>query len=287
LAAVTASNDMAKERYNGMRELIILDFDFPEYYDMNFAVNDTNINKIYHQLKPCKYELNKDPTSTTIGAYSTFDGSPMSKGLFQFDMWNLDHNNLHYKDQWKTLRESVKLYGVRNSMLTALMPTASTSQILGNNECFEFFTSNIYSRKTQAGTFTLVNKYLVNDLISLNMWNKEMKDTIIAMNGSIQNIFNIPAELKALYKTMWEIKQSWVLKAAAARGPFVDQTQSMNIFMAEPDYIRLGSSHFWGWKNGLKTGMYYLRTKPATDAIKFTIDPKLVKDTSDCTNCSA
>ena len=287
LAAVTASNNMAKERYIGMRELIILDFDFPEYYDMNFTVNDAKINSLYHQLKPCRYELNKDSNSTTIGAYSTFDGSPMSKGLFQFDMWNLNHTNLHYKEKWDLLRESVKLYGVRNSMLTALMPTASTSQILGNNECFEFFTSNIYSRKTQAGSFTMVNKYLVNDLISLNMWNKEMKDTIIAMNGSIQNIYNIPVELKALYKTMWEIKQSWVLKAAAARGPFVDQTQSMNIFMAEPDYIRLGSSHFWGWKNGLKTGMYYLRTKPATDAIKFTIDPKLVKDTNDCTNCSA
>jgi ribonucleoside-diphosphate reductase alpha subunit len=287
LAAIKASNDMAKERYMGMIELITLGFDFPEYYDMNFIINDNNINNLYHRLKPCKYELIKDNDSLTIGAYSTFNGSPFSKGMFQFDMWNLDHNNLHYKEKWDILKNNVIKYGVRNSMLTALMPTASTSQILGNNECFEFFTSNIYSRKTQAGSFTMVNKYLVNDLISLNMWNKEMKDTIIAMNGSIQNIMSIPAELKTLYKTMWEIKQVWVLKAAAARGPFVDQTQSMNIFMAEPDYTRLNSSHFWGWKNGLKTGMYYLRTKPATDAIKFTIDPKLVKEADNCTNSSA
>ena len=168
------------------------------------------------------------------------------------------------------------------------MPTASTSQILGNNECFEFFTNNIYTRKTQAGDFILVNKYLVNDLINIGLWNKELKDLIISHNGSIQNIDIIPTELKDLYKTIWEIKQIWVLKSALARGPFVDQTQSMNIFMAEPDYQRLNSCHFWGWKNGLKTGMYYLRSKPASDATKFTIDPTINKQSNDttCESCS-
>jgi ribonucleoside-diphosphate reductase alpha subunit len=292
LASVTASNDMARSRYEGMKELISIstDFTLPEYYDRNIVIADSNLNNIYHMMKPCKYELNKNIDSMTIGAYSTFDGSPMSQGLFQFDMWKLDNNKLKYREKWDTLRESVMKYGTRNSMLTALMPTASTSQILGNNECFEFFTNNIYSRKTQAGTFVMVCKYLVDDMIKVGLWSKEIKDHIIAMNGSIQNI-DVPAEFKALYKTIWEIKQSWVLKAAAARGPFVDQTQSMNIFMGEPDYMRLSSSHFWGWKNGLKTGMYYLRTKPSSDAIKFTIDPKLLKSvvetSSDCLNCSA
>ena len=289
IASVTASCDMAKERYSDMKELISSGIRVvSEYYNKdNLIYEDDHINSIYHKLKPCKYELSKNPDSTTVGAYSTFDGSPMSQGLFQFDMWE-NKPKLMYPEKWEQLRKNVKLYGVRNSMLTALMPTASTSQILGNNECFEFFTSNIYSRKTQAGTFVLVNKYLVNDLLLLNIWNKEMKDTIIANNGSIQNIDMIPMEIKALYKTMWEIKQVWVLKAAAARGPFVDQTQSMNIFMAKPDYQRLGSSHFWGWKNGLKTGMYYLRTKPSTDAIKFTIDPKMIKNVdNNCESCSA
>ena len=290
LASVTASNDMAKERTKDIYELIMLDYNFPEYYDMNHIIADTDINTIYHKIKPCKYELNKEKNSTTIGAYSTFDGSPMSKGLFQFDMWDKSSYKLNYPEKWAKLREAVIKYGTRNSMLTALMPTASTSQILGNNECFEFFTNNIYSRKTQAGTFVMVCKYLVNDLIKVGLWNNELKDSIISMDGSIQNIKNIPQEFKLLYKTMWEIKQVWVLKAAAARGPFVDQTQSMNIFMAYPDYQRLGSSHFWGWKNGLKTGMYYLRTKPSSDAVKFTIDPNLIKNNTEnnsCENCSA
>lgn len=289
LASMTASNDMSKARYNMMKDLISIDYDFPFYYDSKHIITDTRLNTCYHMIKPCKYELKKDINSYTIGAYSTFDGSPLSRGLFQFDMWNYDNNKLMYREKWDILRESVMKYGVRNSMLTALMPTASTSQILGNNECFEAFTSNIYSRKTQAGTFTMVCKYLVDDLISIGLWSKELKDNIIAHNGSVQNL-NIPSEIKAIYKTIWEIKQIWVLKGAVARGPFVDQTQSMNIFMAEPDFIRLGSSHFWAWKNGLKTGMYYLRTKPSSDAVKFTIDPLLVKDlsiNSDCINCSA
>ena len=296
LASVTASNYLAKSRYEMMKQFLEYYMEHkiivPDYYEANHVINDTITNELYHKLKPNKYELCKDINSMTLGAYSTFDGSPFSKGIFQFDMWQDSHIELMYSEKWKQLREEVVKYGTRNSMLTALMPTASTSQILGNNECFEFFTNNIYSRKTQAGSFILVNKYLVNDMIKVGSWSKEIKDSIIAMNGSIQSLNMIPPQFKHIYKTMWEIKQVWVLKGAHARAPFVDQTQSMNIFMAEPDYQRLGSSHFWGWKNGLKTGMYYLRTKPASDAIKFTIDPLLLKkqideDTTGCENCSA
>lgn len=290
LAAMTASNDLTIQRTKPMSKLItyLNNQDYPEYYDCNYKITDEHMNDLYHQLKPNKYELNKDPDLETVGAYSTFVGSPLSEGKFQFDIWN---KTPLYKEKWDLLREKVIKYGTRNSLLTALMPTASTSQILGNNECFEFFSNNIYTRKTQAGDFVLVNKYLVNDLININMWSPELKDRIIAANGSIQLLDEVPQNLKQIYKTMWEIKQIWVLKGAAARGPFVDQTQSMNIFMAEPDYQRLTSSHFWGWKNGLKTGMYYLRSKPSVDAIKFTIDPKLIKTlkteaVESCESCS-
>jgi ribonucleoside-diphosphate reductase alpha chain len=295
LASVTASNNLAKNRCEMMKQFLEFytehKISLPDYYEANHNINNIVANDLYHKLKPNKYELCKDSNSMTIGAYSTFDGSPFSKGIFQFDMWQDIQTELMYKDKWEILREDVVKYGMRNSMLTALMPTASTSQILGNNECFEFFTSNIYSRKTQAGSFILVNKYLVDDMIKVGLWSKEIKDNIIAMNGSIQSLSMIPPQFKHIYKTMWEIKQVWALKGARARSPFVDQTQSMNIFMAEPDYQRLGSSHFWGWKNGLKTGMYYLRTKPASDAIKFTIDPLLLKKQNEeengCENCSA
>ncbi len=301
LASVTASNDIAKSRFSGMNVLIEYfstgKVTAPEYYDPELVLPDITIGKMYHKIKPNQCELTK-PVGTRTGAYSSFSGSPFSKGQFQFDLWagsgpneiNGTKIKLSYPDKWDELRTSVITYGTRNSLLTALMPTASTSQILGNNECFEFFTNNIYTRKTQAGDFILVNKYLVADLIKIGLWNAQLKDKIIACNGSIQSIDEIPNEIKQIYKTIWEIKQIWVLKNAAARGPFVDQTQSLNIFMGEPDYQRLNSSHFWAWKAGLKTGMYYLRSKAATDAIKFTIDPKLVKQQEEqetCTNCSA
>jgi ribonucleoside-diphosphate reductase subunit M1 len=267
-AAVSASNDLAKDRYLSMQTLINRNFDYPEFYDASLILHDT----LYHLLKPNKYELNKCSTSTTIGAYSSFDGSLFSQGKFQFDLWGVTP----YYD-WSALRKSVIQYGTRNSLLTALMPTASTSQILANNECFEFFTSNIYTRNTHAGDFVVVNKYLVHDLIRIGLWNADLKNKIILNNGSVQAL-DIPSVYKDLYKTIWEIKQIWVLKGAVARGPFVDQSQSMNIFMAEPDYQRLGSSHFWAWKHGLKTGMYYLRTKPSAEAIKITIE---------CETCSS
>lgn len=302
IASITASNDMARARYEDMKSLISYftsahssNESYPDYYEASLTLSDNEMNRLYHKLRPNKWELTKNVESTTLGAYSSFDGSPFSEGKFQFDLWNDTAQNKvtpYFKNKWDQLRQDVIKYGTRNSLLTALMPTASTSQILGNNECFEFFTNNIYTRKTQAGSFVLVNKYLVNDMLRIGMWDKNMKDKIIAMNGSIQTMDDVPPEFKALYKTIWEIKQVWVLKAAAARQPFVDQTQSMNIFMGEPDYQRLGSSHFWAWKNGLKTGMYYLRTKPSADAIKFTIDPNLVKaaaaaEAKECDTCSA
>lgn len=275
--SVTASIDIAMERTEPMTLLIKYlnqnQIICPDYYQKDLVLEDGEMNKIYHQMKPNIWELRKNPETDWVGAYSSFEGSPMSEGKFQFDMWNHQVNT----EEWKELKTRVMKYGLRNSQLTALMPTASTSQILGNNECFEFFTNNIYTRKTQAGDFVLVNKYLVNDLIRIGAWSPELKELIIAHNGSILQLDNLPNEFKALYKTIWEIKQVWVLKGAVARAPFVDQTQSMNIFMAQPDYQRLSSSHFWAWKNGLKTGMYYLRSKPAADAIKFTVDAKLTK----------
>ena len=281
LASVTASNDLAIIRSEGMRRLIqgwYEHINYPEFYDESLVLQNHEMNELYHRLKPCKYELQRDSSSDTIGSYSSFDGSPFSEGKFQFDLWGKSEEELMYPSEWRELREKVIRYGTRNSLLTALMPTASTSQILGNNECFEFFTNNIYTRKTQAGDFVMVNKYLVKDLIAIGLWNDNMKNLIIANDGSIQAIDSIPPEIRMIYKTMWELKQVWVLKGATARGPFVDQTQSMNIFMGEPDYQRLTSSHFYGWKNGLKTGMYYLRSKPSVNAIKFTIDPNLIKN---------
>ena len=287
-AAMTASNDISKERYQDMNKLIewYKGKDIPEFYDKNIKLDD-DIDNLYHKLKPNKYELDHE-TSEHSGSYSSFNGSPVSKGIFQFDMWGLDNSELNY--DWLKLKESVKRYGIRNSLLVALMPTASTSQILGNNECFEFYTSNIYTRNTLAGDFPIINKYMVNDLISINEWNTEVKDLIIAGNGSVQHLNNIPDVFKNLYKTQWELQQIWVLKAAKARGPFVDQTQSMNVFMEAPNDQKLNSCLFWGWKNGLKSGIYYLRTKPASNAIKFSVDPnilKQIKNQEECEMCSA
>lgn len=269
-ACVKASIDIAKSRHDRMKKLIDAELVVPEYYDSNFVLNDKELNQLYHEMTPCKYEMkNKFP-----GTYSTYEGSPFSQGVLQFDMWQVKPT---MTGKWDELKKEMAIYGVRNSQLTALMPTATTSQILGNNECFEFFTNNIYTRRTLAGDFPLVNRYLVDDLISLQLWSTEMKDLILSFNGSINEINGIPEQIKKLYPTIWEIKQSWILKSAIARGPYVDQTQSMNIFMAVPDYQKLYSSHMFAWANGLKTGIYYLRTRPAQDAIKFTVDPNIQK----------
>ena len=202
------------------------------------------------------------------GAYDSYEGSPVSKGELQFDMWNKKPTDLW---NWTELKEKIAKHGTRNSLLLAPMPTASTSQILGNNECIEPFTSNIYTRRVLSGEFTVVNKYLIDDLIKLNLWNDSMKNQIIEANGSIQTIEEIPTNLKELYKTVWEIKQKRILEMAADRGAFIDQSQSLNIHMTDVNMGKLSSMHFYAWKSGLKTGMYYLRTKAAADAIKFTV----------------
>ncbi|WP_207512383.1 ribonucleoside-diphosphate reductase subunit alpha [Longitalea luteola] len=203
------------------------------------------------------------------GPYETFAGSPLSKGQFQFDLWNVQPSNRH---DWNSLRAEVMKHGVRNSLLVAPMPTASTSQILGNNECFEPYTSNIYVRRVLSGEFIIVNKHLLKDLVQLGLWNDTMKNKIIAANGSIQHINEIPADIKALYKTVWEIKQRHLIDMAADRGAFICQSQSLNLFVDNPTVAKLTSMHFYAWKVGLKTGMYYLRTQAAAQAVQFTVE---------------
>jgi len=214
------------------------------------------------------------------GPYSTFKGSPASKGLLQPDLWSV--TPLTQKDgslDWVSLREDVKTHGLRNSLLLAPMPTASTSQILGYNECFEPFTSNLYSRRTLAGEYVVVNKYLLKELVSMGLWSEDLKQKIIARNGSVQGIDEIPQKLQDLYKTSWELKQRTLIDMAAARGAFICQSQSLNLFVADPSYAKLTSMHFYAWRKGLKTGCYYLRTKASVTAQKFTVDPKfLVSD---------
>lgn len=202
------------------------------------------------------------------GAYSTFEGSPASKGELQFDMWGVTPSD---RWDWDGLRKKIKKHGLRNSLLLAPMPTASTSQILGNNECFEPYTANIYTRRTLSGEYIVVNKHLLKDLIRLGIWNDEMKHRLMAANGSIQSFDDIPQELKDMYKTVWEISQKVIIDMAADRGAFICQSQSMNLFVENPNFGKLSSMHFYAWQKGLKTGMYYLRSKAATDPIKFTV----------------
>jgi ribonucleoside-diphosphate reductase alpha subunit len=221
--------------------------------------------------------------------YSTFEGSPISQGKFQFDLWNVVPSDRH---DWQGLRENIIKNGVMNSLLIALMPTASTSQILGNNECFEPITSNMYTRRTIAGDFIVINKYLVKDLMKLELWNIDMKNKIIANNGSVQNIETIPKNIRDLYKTVWEIKQKVLIDQSIDRGPYVCQTQSMNLFFEEPTQNALTSAMFHSWKNGLKTGSYYIRTKPKAQAQQFTIDPSkkntnTIVANEPCEMCSA
>ena len=244
--------------------LLRLPFESPEARRLNKDIFET----IYFASMEASMDLAKEQ-----GAYSSFAGSPLSEGKFQFDLWQVVPSD---RWDWEKLRQEVMTHGVRNSLLLAPMPTASTSQILGNNECFEPYTSNIYNRRVLSGEFVVVNKFLLKDLIELGLWNPTMKNKLIAENGSVQNIPEIPTELKELYKTVWEIKQKTIIDMAAERGAFICQSQSLNLFMAEPNLAKLTSMHFHAWKSGLKTGMYYLRTKAAVDAIKFTVDTQLL-----------
>ena len=256
-------------------------------------IEDLLENKDNGDITKYVNEFEKDIIKTKYkGAYTSFDGSPISKGLFQFDLWNENPSDRY---DWDKLRNDIKEYGIRNSLLLSPMPTASTSQIMGFNESFEPYTNNIFQRKTLSGEFIVINKYLIKDLMDKGLWNKELKDTIILNEGSIQNIPEIDKKLKELYKTVWEIKQRIIIDMSADRGKYICQTQSLNIFMEDPDFQKLSSMHFYGHSKGLKTGSYYLRTKPKAKTQQFTIDPMFAKNKmkelenneGECLSCSA
>lgn len=259
-------------------------------YMINPHLNDDfsyMIEESLDRIRPIPNEINREKY---LGSYSSFEGSPISKGILQFDMWDIEPSHRY---DWNKLRENIKKYGIRNSLLVAPMPTASTSQILGNNECFEPLTSNIYSRRTLAGEFILVNKYLINDLISINMWNEEIKNNIILNKGSIQYIEGIPKFIKEKYKIVWEIPMKHIIDMAKDRGAFICQSQSMNLWIEDPDPKILTNMHFYSWKAGLKTGIYYLRRKPKHQPQQFTIEPenkskkmKSDNDSGECLMCS-
>jgi len=262
-AATEASMELSKKRHQIINDI----------KNINNKILDVNIGTYVN-------EFEKDIANPKyIGAYSSFEGSPISQGLFQFDLWNAEPSARY---DWDKLRVDIKEYGIRNSLLLSPMPTASTSQIMGFNESFEPFTNNIFQRKTLSGEFIIINKYLINDLINRGLWNKELKDTIILHEGSVQNIPEIDDELKAIYKTAWEIKQRNIIDMSADRGQYICQTQSLNIFMEEPDFQKLSSMHFYGHSKGLKTGSYYLRTRPKAKTQQFTIDPEFAKKKRRC-----
>ncbi len=259
-------------------------------YDSEKAglINKLIFETVYFGAIEASMELARD-----VGAYSTYVGSPISNGQFQFDLWGVKPSG---RWDWDTLRGSIKQYGLRNSLTTACMPTASTGIILGNTETFQIQTSNIYKRQTLSGEFMLINRHLVNDLSKRDLWGKQMRDNIILNNGSVQNIENFPEELKEIYKTVWEVSQRTVIDMAADRAPFIDQTQSMNLWLEKPTFGKVNSMHMYAWKKGLKTGMYYLRSRSAVDAVKVTVsdeikvfssDSSASNDIEDCLTCSA
>jgi ribonucleoside-diphosphate reductase subunit M1 len=262
--ALQASMEIARDREVSMKI----------YKDGNVSADE--MCRLKSELKPIDRELERD---TYLGTYSSYINSPIYKGQLQHDLWGIKvDNTLH---DWDTLRGDIKKYGVRNSLLVAPMPTASTSQILGNFECIEPVISNIYSRRVLAGEFMVINEHLVRDLIELGKWDGDMKDKIILNDGSVQNIKEIPLSIREIYKTAWEIKQKHILDMAADRGAFICQSQSLNLFVESPNFKRLSSMHFYGWERGLKTGMYYLRTRPSSKALQFTIEPEKA-----CESCS-
>jgi ribonucleoside-diphosphate reductase alpha chain len=236
--------------------MLRMPFDSAEARQLNKDIFET----IYYAAMTASKDL-----AIKEGPYETYPGSPISEGKFQFDLWGIEPSK---RWEWNVLREEIKEHGVRNSLLVAPMPTASTAQILGNNECFEPYTSNVYTRRVLSGEFIVVNKHLLRDLVKLGLWNEDMRTKLIMHNGSVQNINEIPDNLKALYKTAWEMSQKTILDMAADRGAFICQSQSMNIFMENATSDKLSSMHFYGWKLGLKTGMYYLRSKAASSALK-------------------
>ena len=255
-------------------QMLRLPFDSSESANINKLIFET----IYHGAltESCKL-------AQTDGPYETFKDSPTSQGILQYHMWGTTPSDLW---NWESLIEDIKTHGLRNSLLLAPMPTASTSQILGNNECIEPYTSNMYLRRTLAGEFLVMNKHLVSELVNLRLWSKEVKDDIIHHDGSIQHMKNLPEDVRDIFKTSWEMSQKALIDQSADRGSYICQSQSLNLFMANPDFKKLSSMHFYAWEKGLKTGLYYLRTQAAAKAVKFTLDPTKYGDTN-CTMCSA
>jgi ribonucleoside-diphosphate reductase alpha chain len=253
----------------GLADALIL-MRFPFESDEARKLNKDVFETIYFAACTASNEL-----AAVDGHYESYPGSPISKGIFQFDMWNVKPSD---RWDWDGLRAKIMQHGVRNSLMLAPMPTASTSQILGNNECFEPYTSNLYVRRTLAGEFVCVSKHLLMDIIGLGLWNQKLKNKLIACNGSVQSLMELPQELRDLYKTVWEISGKKLIDMAADRGAFIDQSQSLNVHMVDVNFGKLTSMHFYAWKAGLKTGMYYLRTKAAADAIKFTVNQEMLRE---------
>tara|TARA_B100001093_G_scaffold286537_1_gene273713 strand:+ start:13736 stop:16501 length:2766 start_codon:yes stop_codon:yes gene_type:complete len=304
-AALECSMEISKERSIGMKELKKLWNDkhfqfFEEYYHTElhtklrtenhkyYHVQNDDVHKLLDKYKPLHNEFVLKSMDNLSGSYSSFKGSPASKGILQFDMWNVSPSDRY---DWNKLKNDIQNHGLRNSLLLAPMPTASTSQILGNNECFEPFTSNIYLRRTIAGEFVIINKHLLKELINMNLWNETTKNTIIRDTGSIQNVPNVPKKTKEKYKIVWEIPMKHIINLAADRAAFICQSQSMNLWMKDPTYDKLTSMHFYSWQKGLKTGMYYLRTKAKAAPQQFTVEPEknpnLEDDDEDCLMCGS
>ena len=281
-AALESSNEIAIERYNVVKE---------KRYDQ--VVLNTTVYNLFNDFEKNKWR-DMDERKTIVGSYSTFEGSPASRGELQFDLWKTTPTSDRY--DWDKLKDSIKMYGLRNSLLMAPMPTASTSQILGYNECIEPITSNIYNRRTIAGEFILANKYLMRDLLKLDLWNEKVKNNIIANHGSIQHLEMIPPEIREKYRTVWEIPMRNLIDMAADRGIYICQSQSLNLWLEDPNYSNLTSMHFYSWSKGLKTGIYYLRRRARHQAQQFTIEPEKVESTNNlgeeveeeiCEMCSA
>jgi ribonucleoside-diphosphate reductase alpha chain len=266
-AAVEASMELARKRKKFVQE-----------YKRLLKLGTEEDKSRLEELKKVHWIIDEELKlpAQYAGAYSSYVGSPISEGKFQFDMWGVAPSE-DMLELWNTLRADIMKHGIRNSLLTASMPTASTSQILGHNECIEPYTNNIYTRKTLAGTFVIVNKFLINDLLELGLWTPAMKDKIIMADGSVQGIQEIPQTIRERYKTVWEMSQKVLVDLSAERSPFICQTQSLNLFVKNPTFKVLNAMHFHSWKSGLKTGCYYLRSQAKTAAQKFSVDLEKVK----------
>ena len=265
------------------------DNNIPHYRE--YIIENNSCIELLNEIKPIRKEIENIKMGREkhfVGAYSSFENSPTGRGILQFDLWDKKVSNNRY--DWTSLKQNIIKYGIRNSLLVAPMPTASTSQILGNNECFEPFTSNIYIRRTLAGEFIIINKHLIKELIDIDLWNIDIKNNIIAHDGSIQQLTSIPKFMRDKYKTVWEIPMKHILNLSADRGQFICQSQSNNLWMKNPDYKKLTAMHFYSWNLGLKTGIYYLRTQAKATAQQFTIDPSKknnVQEEEDCLMCGS